>query len=62
VKTMQWLENLEFELEWRIREIIREHGLMATDNPKIARLCKNLVAVKKLKETTYERNHHRLSA
>jgi hypothetical protein len=51
---MNWLNNLEFEIEFRLREIIGEHGLMATDNPKIARLCKNLAAVKKLKEATYK--------
>jgi hypothetical protein len=60
---MNWLDNLEFELEWAIRNIIREHGApIATDHPKVKRLFDNLAAVRRLKETTYERDHHRLSA
>jgi hypothetical protein len=60
---MTWLDKVEFELEWRIREIILEHGgLMATDHPKVKRLFYNLAAVRRMKEATYERDHHRLSA
>jgi hypothetical protein len=59
---MTWLANLEFQIEWRLREIIREHGgPIATDHPKVKRLFHNLAAVKKMKGTTYERDHHRFS-
>jgi hypothetical protein len=59
---MTWLDNLEFQIEWRLREIIREYrGPIATDHPKVKRLFHNLAAVKKMKRTTYERDHHRLS-
>jgi hypothetical protein len=48
---MNWLDSLEFEIEWRIREIILEHGgLMATDHPKVKRLFYNLAAVRRMKE------------
>jgi hypothetical protein len=59
---MTWLDKVEFELEWRIREIILEHGApIATDHPKVKRLFHNLAAVKKMKGATYERDHHRFS-
>ena len=60
---MKWLDCLEYELEYRLREIIREHGApLAVTDPKVKRLFQNLTAVRRLKETTYERDHHRLSA
>jgi hypothetical protein len=51
---MRHLDNLEFEIEYRIRELIGEHGLMPTDDPRAARLFKNLTAIKALKQTTYQ--------
>ena len=60
---MKWLDCLEYELEYRLREIIREHGApLAVTDPKVKRLFQNLTAVRRLKETTYERDYHRLSA
>jgi hypothetical protein len=61
---MQWLENLEFELEWAIRLVIKEHGgPIAVDQPKVKRLFQNLAAVRRLKEEVYEpRNRYRVSA
>ena len=60
----EWLHNLEFELEWSIRDIIRKHGApIAVNNPKVKRLFDNLAAVRRLKETVYEPgNCYRLSA
>jgi len=44
---MTWLNNLEFEIEWRIREIIREHGgLIEVTDPKVNRLFQNLTWLK----------------
>lgn len=61
---MQWLENLEFELEWAIHQVIKEHGgLIAVNHPKVKRLFQNLAAVRRLKEAIYEpRNCHRFCA
>jgi hypothetical protein len=58
---MRHLDNLEFEIEQRIRELIDKHGLMATDDPRVARLFKNLAAIQELKQTTY-RPRYRLLA
>jgi len=60
----EWLHNLEFELEWSIRNIIRKHGApLAVTDPKVKRLFDNLAAVRRLKEAVYEpRNRYRLSA
>jgi hypothetical protein len=62
----EWLHNLEFELEWHIRHIIREHGApIAVTDPKVKRLFQNLdlAAVRRLKEAVYEPgNRYRLSA
>jgi len=60
----EWLHNLEFELEWSIRNIIRKHGApLAVTDPKVKRLFDNLTAVRRLKEAVYEpRNRYRLSA
>jgi hypothetical protein len=60
----EWLNNLEFEIEWRLREIIREHGApIAVTDPKVKRLFNNLAAVRRLQqEVPHVRDHHRLSA
>jgi hypothetical protein len=59
----RWLENLEFELEWQARRIIREHGApIAVTDPKVKRLFDNLAAVRRLQqEVPHERDHYRLS-
>jgi len=60
---MNWLDSLEFEIEWRIREIIREHGgPIEVTAPKVNRLFQNLAGVRRAKEVHYERDRHRLSA
>lgn len=61
---MNWLDNLEFELEWHLRQLILEHGApIAVTDPKVKRLFDNLTAVRRLKEAIYEpRNCHRLCA
>lgn len=51
---MRHLDNLEFEIKFRIRQIIEEHGLMATDDPRVARLFKNLSEINRLKQTIYQ--------
>jgi hypothetical protein len=61
---MNWLNNLEFEIDWNIRNIIREHGApIAVNDPKVKRLFDNLTAVRRLKEAVYEPgNCYRLPA
>jgi hypothetical protein len=61
---MKWLDCLEYELEYRLREIIMEHGApLAVTDPKVKRLFDNLAAVRRLKmEVPDERDYHRLSA
>jgi len=61
---MNWLHNLEFELEWKLRNIIRKHGApIAVTDPKVKRLFQNLAAVRRLKEEVYEPgNRYRLPA
>jgi hypothetical protein len=61
---MTWLHNLEFELEWAIRNTIRKHGApLAVTDPKVKRLFENLAAVRRLQqEVPHVRDHHRLSA
>lgn len=51
---MRHLDNLEFEIKYRIRELVGQHGLMATVDPRVARLFKTLVAIQELKQTTYQ--------
>jgi glucose-6-phosphate 1-dehydrogenase len=59
---MKWLNNLEFEIEWRLREIFDEHVLMSVDHPRVKTLIQNLASVRRAKELHYERDRHRLSA
>jgi len=61
---MKWLDCLEYELEWRLQEIILEHGApIAVTDPKVKRLFDNLAAVRRLKmEVPHVRDHDRLSA
>jgi len=58
---MSHLDNLEFEIKHRIRELIVEHGLLSTDDPKVARLFKNLSAIQELKQTTYQPRYRLLA-
>jgi len=61
---MSWLDNVEYEIEFAIRQVIKEHAKpIAVDHPKVKRLFQNLAAVRRLKEEVYEpRNYHQLSA
>lgn len=48
---MHWIDSLEYELEWQIREIILDYGRpLAVDDPRVQRLFDNLAAVRRLKE------------
>ena len=58
---MRHLDNLEFEIKHRISDLIEEHGLMATDDPRVARLFKNMAAINRLKQTTYQPRHRLLA-
>jgi hypothetical protein len=53
---MRYLNNLEFEINYRIKELIGKHGPMSTHDPRVARLFKNLAIVRKLKRITYQLN------
>jgi hypothetical protein len=61
---MKWLDCLEYELEYRLREIIMEHGApLAVTDPKVKRLFDNLAAVRRLQqEVPHVRDHYRVSA
>jgi hypothetical protein len=59
----EWLLSLEFELEYKLRQIIREHGLLLVTDPKVKHFIQNLIGVRKaLQEVDYERDHHQLRA
>ena len=60
---MSWLDDLESEIDWLLREIIWDHGApISLTHPKVKRLFQNLAAVRRLKqEAPYVGDHHRLS-
>jgi hypothetical protein len=58
---MRHLDDIEFEIEYRIREMIAEHGLLSTDDPKVAKLFKNLAAIRALNQTTYQPRYRLLA-
>ncbi len=58
---MRHLDNLEFEIKYRIREIIEKHGLMATDDPRVARHFGNLAEIQRIKQTTYQPRYRLLA-
>ncbi len=51
---MRRLNNLEFEINNRIEELIVKHGPMSVHDPRVARLFKNLAAIQKLKQSSYQ--------
>jgi hypothetical protein len=53
---MRCFNNLEFEINYQINELIIKHGLMSIDDPRVSRLFKNLAAIQKLKQITYQPN------
>jgi hypothetical protein len=53
---MKYLSNLEFEINYRIRELINTHGLMSIYDPRVAKLFMNFAAIQRLKERTYQSN------
>lgn len=57
------LDNLEFEIKYRLREIILEHGgLISVDHPKVRRLFQSLSGIRKYREVAYEGHCQRLCA
>jgi hypothetical protein len=61
---MKYLHNLEFEINYRLRQLIEQHGLMSTDDPRVVRLFQNFSAIRKLQQTAVATNpdqadHHK---
>lgn len=49
-----YLVNLEFEIRYRLREIILEHGRpISVDHPKVRRLFQTLAGIKNHREVSY---------
>jgi hypothetical protein len=51
---MRYFINLEFEIRYRIDELIIKHGLMSIDDPRVKRLFKNLAAIQESKQITFK--------
>jgi hypothetical protein len=58
---MRHLNSLEFEIKYWISELVEEHGLMSTNDPRVARLFKNLAVIQDLKQTTYQPRYRLLA-